>query len=375
MNAPPRSTPPLSRLARKLDTRDAVVIGLGSMIGAGVFSAIGPATRAAGNAVVLGLLIAGGLAYCNATSSAALAALYPESGGAYVYGRKRLGALWGFLAGWGFVVGKLASCAAMAVFGLRRAFGVLAAATILIAPSAARAVDPFEIQVYDGTVGGPGSVGIELHANTVVSGQRTAVPPELPSHHQSHFTLEPAFGITDWWEAGAYFQTALLPDGSFAYAGIKLRSKLAAPPRAGSPFHWAVNFEVSRVPERWDADRWGAELRPIATWSGARGVLYASVNPIVDFGLAGQGRNEAPSFEPAVAIRLVRAELGAIGLEYYANFGPIGRWLPAGAQEHYLFEVIDVLRWKWLELNAGVGEGFTDGSNHFIAKMIVGVHR
>jgi APA family basic amino acid/polyamine antiporter len=107
--------PPPSRLARKLGTRDAVVVGLGSMIGAGVFSAIGPATRAAGNAVVLGLLIAGGLAYCNATSSASLAALYPESGGAYVYGRKRLGALWGFLAGWGFVVGKLASCAAMAL--------------------------------------------------------------------------------------------------------------------------------------------------------------------------------------------------------------------------------------------------------------------
>ena len=85
------------------------------MIGAGVFSAIGPAARAAGNAIVVGLLIAGLVAYCNATSTAALAALYPESGGAYVYGRKRLGALWGFLAGWGFVVGKLASCAAMAL--------------------------------------------------------------------------------------------------------------------------------------------------------------------------------------------------------------------------------------------------------------------
>ena len=85
------------------------------MIGAGVFAAIGPAARAAGNAVVVGLLIAGLVAYCNATSSAALAALYPESGGAYVYGRKRLGALWGFVAGWGFVVGKLASCAAMAL--------------------------------------------------------------------------------------------------------------------------------------------------------------------------------------------------------------------------------------------------------------------
>ena len=106
---------PTSRLARKLTTRDAVIVGLGSMIGAGVFSAIGPAARVAGNMVVVALLIAGALAYCNATSSAELAALYPESGGAYVYGRRRLGDVWGFLAGWGFVVGKLASCAAMAL--------------------------------------------------------------------------------------------------------------------------------------------------------------------------------------------------------------------------------------------------------------------
>jgi APA family basic amino acid/polyamine antiporter len=104
-----------SRLARRLDTFDAVVIGLGSMIGAGVFAAFGPAARAAGNGLLVGLGIAGFVAYCNATSSAQLAALYPESGGTYIYGRKRLGAFWGFLAGWGFVIGKLASCAAMAM--------------------------------------------------------------------------------------------------------------------------------------------------------------------------------------------------------------------------------------------------------------------
>ena len=55
------------------------------------------------------------MAYCNATSSAALAAVYPASGGTYVYGRERLGPFWGYLAGWGFVVGKTASCAAMAL--------------------------------------------------------------------------------------------------------------------------------------------------------------------------------------------------------------------------------------------------------------------
>ena len=103
------------RLARRLGTRDAVVIGLGSMIGAGVFAAFAPAARAAGSGLLIGLAIAAVVAYCNATASAQLAAQYPASGGTYVYGRERLGPWWGFLAGWGFVVGKTASCAAMAL--------------------------------------------------------------------------------------------------------------------------------------------------------------------------------------------------------------------------------------------------------------------
>lgn len=92
-----------------------MIIGLGSMIGAGVFAAFGPAARAAGSALLIGLVIAAFLAYCNATASAQLAVAYPTSGGTYVYGREQLGHWWGFTAGWGFVVGKTASCAAMAL--------------------------------------------------------------------------------------------------------------------------------------------------------------------------------------------------------------------------------------------------------------------
>jgi amino acid transporter len=102
-------------LRRSLGVFDAVVIGLGSMIGAGIFAALGPAAHAAGSGLLLGLAVAAVVAYCNATSSARLAAHYPASGGTYVYGRKRLGDFWGYLAGWGFVVGKTASCAAMAL--------------------------------------------------------------------------------------------------------------------------------------------------------------------------------------------------------------------------------------------------------------------
>ena len=112
---PADSSPSPSRLQRRLTMSDAVVIGLGSMVGAGIFAVIGPAVEIAGTAALLALLPAAIVAYCNPTSSAQLAALYPESGGAYVYGRQRLGHFWGFLAGWGFIVGKLASCAAMAM--------------------------------------------------------------------------------------------------------------------------------------------------------------------------------------------------------------------------------------------------------------------
>src|SRR5690554_5281949 len=114
MSASPQ--PPARRpLARSLGLGGAVVIGLGSMIGAGVFSVFAPAAQSAGSGLLIALVIAAIVAACNATSSAQLAAQYPQSGGTYVYGRERLGPWWGFLAGWSFLIGKTASCAAMAM--------------------------------------------------------------------------------------------------------------------------------------------------------------------------------------------------------------------------------------------------------------------
>jgi APA family basic amino acid/polyamine antiporter len=106
---------PHRQLQRRLGVFDATSIGLGSMLGAGVFVVFAPAAGLAGNFLVLAVLLAGAVAYCNAVASAELAARYPASGGTYVYGRKRLGEWPGFLAGWGFVSGKTASCAAMAL--------------------------------------------------------------------------------------------------------------------------------------------------------------------------------------------------------------------------------------------------------------------
>ncbi len=103
------------RLRRSLGLSDAIILGLASMIGAGVFAAIGPAAQAAGSGLLIGLVLAAAVAYANATASAQLAARYPEAGGTYVYGTRVIGRFWGYMAGWVFVVGKTLSLSAMAL--------------------------------------------------------------------------------------------------------------------------------------------------------------------------------------------------------------------------------------------------------------------
>jgi APA family basic amino acid/polyamine antiporter len=102
-------------LARRLTVTDAIAIGLGSMIGAGVFAVWAPALGVAGSGILIALAIAAVVAFCNATSSAQLAAVHPVSGGTYSYARAEIGPWAGFIAGWCFVIGKIASCAAMAM--------------------------------------------------------------------------------------------------------------------------------------------------------------------------------------------------------------------------------------------------------------------
>lgn len=92
-----------------------MVIGLASMVGAGVFYVWAPAAAVAGSWLLLGLVLAGVIATLNALSSAQLAMAHPVSGGAYAYGRALLGPWWGFAAGWLFLAGKTASAGAIAL--------------------------------------------------------------------------------------------------------------------------------------------------------------------------------------------------------------------------------------------------------------------
>jgi hypothetical protein len=250
--------------------------------------------------------------------------------------------------------------------------GAAAAVACLTAARPAAALDPFEIQVYDATVDPPRTAAIELHVNGVISGVESAPPPELPPNHQTHLTAEPSLGILPWWEIGAYLQTAIRPDGDFDFAGVKMRTKFVRSPAPDRPFGLGINLEISRLPETYDRNRWGAEVRPIATARAAAGRLYFSVNPILDWNLAGPDASGRPSFEPAATALFVVEGLASVGLEYYADLGPVGRWAPVSEQEHYLYEVVNLLRWSRWEVNVGIGEGLTAASNSLVGKMILG---
>lgn len=107
-------TPPY-RLRRELGIPGATLMGLGSIIGTGVFVSIGIAAGVAGSAVILAIIIGAIVAAFNGLSSAQLAANHPVSGGTYEYGYKYLNPQLGFIAGWAFLLAKSASAATAAL--------------------------------------------------------------------------------------------------------------------------------------------------------------------------------------------------------------------------------------------------------------------
>ena len=173
---------------------------------------------------------------------------------------------------------------------------LLVAALLISLPAAA--LDPFEIQIYDGTANAAGAAGLELHLNYVARGLQSSGGPEPPPDHQTHITMEPSYGVTSFWELGGYLQGALRPDGTFDYAGAKLRSKLVTPPGWHDHLRLGFNLEVSRLPLSYDRARWGTELRPIIAWEDDRWIFAA--NPNFEMALAGPDVHEGPAFEPGV---------------------------------------------------------------------------
>ena len=105
----------MDNFKRTLTLQNSVFLGLSSMIGAGLFVNIAPTAVISSYSLILGLVIASFLAFANASSSAQLARVYPETGGTYLYARKVLGNNASLFSGIVFIVGKIISSIAIAL--------------------------------------------------------------------------------------------------------------------------------------------------------------------------------------------------------------------------------------------------------------------
>lgn len=137
-------------LKRELGLFGATMMGLGSIIGTGVFVSIGIAVDVAGPAVIVAIILAATVATCNALSSAQLAANHPVSGGTYEYGYRYLNPLLGFVAGWMFLCAKTASAATAALGFVGYLLNALDSNGLPLAPIAAAVVATLTFVVLAG---------------------------------------------------------------------------------------------------------------------------------------------------------------------------------------------------------------------------------
>ncbi len=103
-----------TKLRRALRGRDLVAIGLGTMIGGGIFTTIGPGVQKAGPAIVIAFLLAGLASFFAALSYAELGAMVPVSGSAYTYAYATLGSVVAWIIGWDLILEYAVSAAPVA---------------------------------------------------------------------------------------------------------------------------------------------------------------------------------------------------------------------------------------------------------------------
>ena len=200
--------------------------------------------------------------------------------------------------------------------------------------------------------------------------RRRADDPGIPwrLHVESSLqgTPEFAYGITDWWEGGFYLPFAVTGNGEFLSDGAKIRSLFVIPDAAKRNFFYGVNFELGYEMRQFSPTPWALEIRPII---GVRNKAWEFiVNPIVDVSFGPSGEAD---FAPAVRLARNLGEDRFIGLEYYSDFGKIGNFLPLQQQYQELYAVTD-FKVKEVDVELGVGYGFTSGSDRLMLKAIIG---
>lgn len=244
-------------------------------------------------------------------------------------------------------------------------------ALLALWPSMAYAVDPFEIQIYEGDINEPRQVGLEVHANVVPAGRTMAAfPAEVVPDDLFRLTLEPSLGVLSWWELGAYLQFAFEPGAAEGHwGGFKLRSKFILPRAHTGDLVLGLNIELGRGVAAFGSDDWDTEFRPIIAYT--RGPWMLAANPMMGWALSGDDAGVEPDFEPGAKVRFDTGLGAGVGLEYYAGVGRLSELPGFDGQEHLLFLVADLVNAPF-DLNLGVGRGLSGAANDWTVKAIFG---
>jgi len=239
-------------------------------------------------------------------------------------------------------------------------------AGLLIGAQAARAQTD-EIQVYDAEITAPGQLNLTWHNNFTPSGRtQPAFPGGIVPNHALNGVPEWAWGVTDWFEAGAYLPVyTLTSDGRLLFDSVKLRALFVVPDAHDRRVFYGLNFELSYNTPHWEPSRYSGEIRPII---GAHlGLFDLIVNPILDTDFNGPGKLD---FAPAARVAYHLDKKVAVAIEHYADFGPLQHFKPAGEQSQTLFGVLDYGS-GGNGIEFGVGKGLTRASDSCVVKLMV----
>ncbi len=253
---------------------------------------------------------------------------------------------------------------------LVRVAEVVLLAGMLMAMQSALAA-PEEIQVYMDEMDAPGQWGLDMHVNDVSSsGSNVLYPGQLPAAHLFRVTPEWSYGLTPYLELGAYWLTADSPaNGGWQWLGEKARIKFIAPKAAGQTWFWGANLEVGKTSSLMDINPWNGELKLILGDRPGNWEFATNLN----FDRALEGPDIQPTMvelDDRISYRV--SPDWRIGAEAYNQLGSVNVPAPLADYSEMLYMVADT-SWHHWDFNLGLGHGLTAVSDHWVAKMIIGV--
>ena len=247
---------------------------------------------------------------------------------------------------------------------------IAATMTCMIAlRSPARAIDFYEIQIYDTHTAPPQHLTLELHSNTVNTA--TGVEAKDALHpYQIHETLEATYGLLQWLEVGQYIATAKLGNGDYEYAGARTKIHFGIPQTADWRVKFGGNIELDYMRFAAEENPFGLELRPIAETNFDRFTLVANLAFVDPFN--GPGAHKGFQFSPSCEVVYDLSRWVSPAVEYYGDMGAIAALPSVQHQQHFIVPAANLHLVDLLELNLGVGIGLTRTSNGVFLKSIVG---